>query len=213
VLQAASIVDSEDALAECEPLPRIDLPTDHLAGVFRNFSAYKKGREALLTMQGSLFLKMCGSLRKGSESRRIAIAECIRNVALDPSTSSKPILPDIIAALALPFAPGCELREGDDTGMPLHLLQVPSPNSIPQLQTPNVLQVAAEPSDRREQCTPIRLACIESLRFIASTASGRAKIVACKVYPCLRDAHLVEQDDTVRELIEEVVELTQLDNM
>jgi hypothetical protein len=207
-------VDSEDALVGCEPLPRIDLPTDHLAGVFRNFSAYKKGRDALLTMQGSLFLKMCSSIRKGNDSRRIAIAECIRNVALDPSTSSKAVLPELIAALALPFAPGCELRDGDDTGMPLHLLQVPShTNTTPQPQTPNVLQVAAEPSDRREQCAPVRLACIESLRFIASTASGRSKIVACKVYPCLRDAHLVEQDGSVRELIEEVVELTQLDNM
>ena len=76
--------------------------------------------------------------------------------------------------------------------------------------TRDVLQVAAEPSERREQCAAVRLTCIETLRFIASTASGRSKIVACKVYPCLRDAHLVEQDESIRELVEEVVELTQL---
>ncbi len=127
VEQAASSVESEDAAAECEVLTRQELPTDHLAGVFRNFSAYKKGREALLTMEGSLFLKMCTSLRKGSEARRVAIAESIRNVALDPSTASKPVLPELIATLALPFAPGCELHEEDAKDMPLHLLQVPYP--------------------------------------------------------------------------------------
>jgi hypothetical protein len=95
--------------------------------------------------------------------------------------------------LAFPFAPGCELREGDDSGMSMQLLQV-----------------AAEPAARREASAAVRLACIESLRFVASTASGRSKIVACKVYPCLRDAHLAEQDEVIRDLIEEVVELTQL---
>ncbi len=107
-MRQAVVVEVEDAPEDCERLPRKDLPTDHLAGVFRNFSAYKKGREALLTMEGSLFSKMCDSLRKGSESRRVAIAECIRNVALDPATASNPIVPHIIATLALPFAPGCE---------------------------------------------------------------------------------------------------------
>jgi hypothetical protein len=117
-------------------------------------------------------------------------------VALDPSTCSSAIVPSLITALALPFSPGCELRDGDETSMSMQLLQA-----------------AAEPAERRETSAPVRLACIESLRFIASTATGRKKIVSCKVYPCLRDAHLAEQDDTVRELIEEVVELTQLGDM
>ena len=114
-------------------------------------------------------------------------------MALDPLTTGSPILPSLISTLVLPFAPGCELRDGDETNMPMHLLQV-----------------AAEPCERRETSAAVRLACIESLRYIASTASGRSKIVSCNVYPCLRDAHLVEQDESIRELIEEVVELTQL---
>jgi hypothetical protein len=186
-------LDVDDAVADCEPLPRQELHTDHLAGVFRNFSAFKDGRAALLAVEDSQFLNLCTSLRKGCDARRVAISECARNIALDPATANKAVLPQLIAALTLPFAPGCELRDGDETNMPMHLLQV-----------------AAEPASRREHCAAVRLACIESLRFIASTASGRSKIDKCKIYPCLRDAHLAEQDDTVRELIEEVVELTQL---
>lgn len=186
-------MDVDDAVADCEPLPRQELHTDHLAGVFRNFSAFKDGRAALLAVEDSQFLNLCTSLRKGCDARRVAISECARNIALDPATANKAVLPQLIAALTLPFAPGCELRDGDETNMPMHLLQV-----------------AAEPASRREHCAAVRLACIESLRFIASTASGRSKIDKCKIYPCLRDAHLAEQDDTVRELIEEVVELTQL---
>jgi hypothetical protein len=148
--KAAKNAQSEDSPEDDEPIFRSDLPTDHLAGVFRNFSAYKKGREALLIGDGTLFLKICSSLRHGCENRRVAISECIRNIALDPATCSSAVMPSLIVTLTLPFAPGCELREGDETDMPLPLLKV-----------------AAEPSECRESSLPVRLACIESLRYTA----------------------------------------------
>jgi hypothetical protein len=194
--QAARNADCDGSSQDYDAFFRCNLPTDHLAGVFRNFSAFKKGRDVLLAGEGALFLKICACTRQGSELRRIAVAACVRNVALEPTTFSHPILPSLITTLALPFAPGCELRDGDDTDMPMQLLRV-----------------AAEPAERREISAAVRLACIESLRYIASTATGRKKIVSCKVYPCLRDAHMAEEDETIKELMEEVVELTQLSDM
>ena len=99
--QAASNLDVDDAVADCEPLPRQELHTDHLAGVFRNFSAFKDGRGALQAVEDGLFLNVCASLRKGCDARRVAISECARNIALDPATANKPMLPQLIAALTL----------------------------------------------------------------------------------------------------------------
>ncbi len=64
-----------------------------------------------------------------------------------------------------------------------------------------------ESSKKRESDIVLRLMLVESLLLLTATRKGRDVLRAKKVYPIIRNLHLIEEDDKIKDTCERLVDM------
>lgn len=135
-------------------------------------------------------------LRDPAQDRRLAAASALRNCAMDEA-SHAPLLArtDVLGvALVRLMAPGHPLSEEDLDGAPAEVVAAAK----------RPMQLAPEPH------AEIRLLIVEALLLLCQTLEGRNALRTSKAYPILREWHHEEDDEGVKEALEQIVDRTEL---
>lgn len=166
-----------------------------------NACAAKRGREVLLSNDESDVRKqplnqLLEFLSDGDKDRRLAAASALRNCALDEETHPALVGRTDVLGLALVrlMSPGRPVSESELAGSPK---EVRAAAAVPMCLVP-------------EPHAEIRLLIVEALLLLCQSLAGREALRKCNVYPILREWHMVETDEGVKEAVEQIVDRTQL---
>lgn len=162
----------------------------YVANILANISQLAEGRDFLLKNRGSttLIAELLPQLRSPNVVRRRGIAAAVRNLCFD--TDNHFFLYDqldIPSKMNYVLA-GPELLDEDDK-LGMH---------------PSVYRLGEK--KKREQDKQVRLAAVDCLLLLCTTRSGRTDLRRKKVYPIVRNAHLVEPDEDIGDQIYKLVD-------
>ncbi|CAB4411873.1 unnamed protein product [Rhizophagus irregularis] len=172
-----------------------------LASVFANVSMIPQGRRDFFLSSASYdnvapISKLIIFTEHSNIIRRGGVISCIKNCCfemdhhLDMLSEEKiNILPYILLPLCGPE----EFDTDDMEGMPDDIQLLP-------------------PEKKREPDSHLRITLLESLVLLTTTKQGRDILRQKKVYPVIRQMHLVEKDENVGEIIEKLVNLLMRDD-
>ncbi|KAL2915449.1 Protein hgh1 [Polyrhizophydium stewartii] len=173
-----------------------------LAGVFANLTTSPQGCEFFLsrsTVDNSPRLSKLVVFTEHSDTmRRGGVVSAIKNCCYGASVAKhgEDVLfseeLNLLVYLLLPLAGPEDYTDEEMDGMPDELQFL-------------------EPTKIREPDARIRHTLVETLLLLTTTRYGRDFMRACKVYPIIRQLHLVEKSEAVQEAIEEVVNMLMRD--
>jgi hypothetical protein len=166
-----------------------------------NACSSERGREVLLSAgdddpRMQPLNSVLELLRDNDKDKRLAAASALRNCAL-AETSHRALV-----------------QRTDVLGVALARLLSPArPLTAEELEVvpKEVRDAAAAPLTLKpEPFAEIRLMIIEALLLLCKTREGRDALRTRGAYPVLREWHHVEDDDTVKEALEQIVDRTEL---
>ncbi|GAB9467090.1 hypothetical protein Gpo141_00004449 [Globisporangium polare] len=162
----------------------------YVANILANISQLAEGRDFLLKNRGSttLIAELLPQLRSPNVVRRRGIIAAVRNLCFD--TDNHFFLYD---QLDIPskmnyILAGPELLDEDDK-LGMH---------------PSVYRLGEK--KKREQDKQVRLAAVDCLLLLCTTRNGRNDLRRKKVYPVVRNAHLVEPEEEIGDQIYKLVD-------
>lgn len=162
----------------------------YVANILANISQLAEGRDFLLKNRGSttLIAELLPQLRSPNVVRRRGIAAAVRNLCFD--TDNHFFLYDqldIPSKMNYILAGPEPLDEEDKLGM-----------------HPSVYRLGEK--KKREQDKQVRLAAVDCLLLLCTTRNGRNDLRRKKVYPIVRNAHLVEPEEEIGDQIYKLVD-------
>lgn len=172
---------------------------DYLSYVFADLSQTEKGRSYFTTRQeydGVVpITKLTVFTEHKSDIRRRGVASTIKNVAFD--VASHPMLfaeeeANLLPYILLPLAGPEEYREEETLTMLADLQLLP-------------------PDKKRDSDPTILTTHLETLLLLTSTKEGRVQMREVQVYPIIRECHLNEQDESVQEACDRLVQVLMRD--
>jgi hypothetical protein len=166
-----------------------------------NACASERGRQVLLSAgeddpRKQPLNSLLELLRDDNKDKRLAAASALRNCALAGDSHAALVQrTDIIGvALVRLMSPARPLSEEDLVGAPKEV----------QIAAASPLSLKPEPHPE------IRLMIVESLLLLCQSRAGRDALRMLRAYPVLRNWHLEEDDDGVRDAVESIVDRTEL---
>ena len=179
--------DGKDEVSE-EPI--WDDEYQYVANILANITQVKEGREFLRSSgrQNVPLLKvLVPEMHSANVIRRRGITNMFRNVAFDTEEHAMLFedLDIVTDAMVLLCGPE-ELSDDDKDGMPVRVY-------------------AAGARKVREADEIVRAAVVDLLLLFCATRAGRDCLRSRKLYPIVRDAHLVEENDEIGEQIYKLV--------
>lgn len=189
-----------NAFMEGEPEPEgVDANTgdakwdddyQYVANVLSNISQLQEGRDFLTKHRGdtTLVAALMPQLRSPNVVRRRGIASMVRNLCFDTDNhfylyDQLDVPTKMMYLLAGPEA----LEEEDKIGM-----------------HPSIYRLGDK--KKREVDSQVRLYAVDSLLLLCTTRNGRNDLRRKKVYPIVRNAHLVESDEEIGDQIYKLVD-------
>lgn len=189
-----------NAFLEGEPEPEgVDKDTgdakwdddyQYVANILSNISQLEQGRDFLMKRRGdtTLVAALLPQLRSPNVVRRRGIASMVRNLCFDTDNhfylyDQLDIPSKVMYLLAGPEP----LDEEDKAGM-----------------HPSVYRLGDK--KKRENDRHVRLYAVDSLLLLCTTRNGRNELRRKKVYPIVRNAHLVEPDEEIGDQIYKLVD-------
>ena len=167
----------------------------YVANILANITQVEEGREFLWQQPNTKFLieELLPQLRSPNVIRRRGICNMYKNLAFEKQFHEKlfdkiQLVPKLLFLIAGPE----KLSEDDKRGMDFSLTML-------------------RETKCREHDEEVRGAVIDTLLLLCATRDGRERCRAAKVYPIVRDAHLVEQSDVIGEQIYKLVGLLMRD--
>lgn len=162
----------------------------YVANILANISQLAEGRDFLLKNRGSttLIAELLPQLRSPNVVRRRGISAAVRNLCFD--TDNHFFLYDqldIPSKMNYILAGPEPLDEDDKLGM-----------------HPSVYRLGEK--KKREQDKQVRLAAVDCLLLLCTTRNGRNDLRRKKVYPIVRNAHLVEPEEEIGDQIYKLVD-------
>lgn len=162
----------------------------YVANILANISQLEQGRAFLLKNRGdtTLVAALLPQLRSPNVIRRRGIAAVLRNLSFD--TDNHFFLYD---QLDLP-------------SKMMYLLAGPEPLDEDEKigMHPDVYNLGDK--KKRETDSQVRLAAIDCLLLLCTTRNGRTDLRRKKVYPIVRNAHLVESNEEISEQVYKLVD-------
>ncbi|KAF0714310.1 hypothetical protein AaE_011604 [Aphanomyces astaci] len=178
--------------------PKWDDDYQYVANVLANITQLEEGRAFLLrlrTKQGqpgqvqSLVHVLLPQVHSANVIRRRGIIQAIRNLCFDSDNHFFLYdTLDIVVHLQRRLAGPEPLEDADKVGMSSSVLAVLGPKK------------------KRETDAQVRKDIVECLLLLCSSRNGRNILRQKKVYPIIRNAHLVEADEDVSEQIYKLVD-------
>ncbi|RKO98952.1 hypothetical protein CXG81DRAFT_15232 [Caulochytrium protostelioides] len=171
---------------------------DHLAGLFGNISQTEVGAKFFSgnskVDNEPRLSKLLPFLKHPSLVRRRGVTSVFVNTAFRPSTHDYLLNPELnfLSYILLPLCGDEDFSEEDMEGMPDDLQML-------------------EPGNAREPDAGIRYLLVQQLLLLTQTRKGREILRANKVYPVIRQLHLWEQDEDVKDVIERLVNMLMRD--
>ncbi|KAJ0408415.1 hypothetical protein ATCC90586_009190 [Pythium insidiosum] len=169
---------------------RWDDEFQYVAVILANITQLDEGRQFVLKMRGgkSLVEALLPQLRSPNAIRRRGIAALVKNLCFDQDS---------------------HFYLYDQLDVPsklVYLLAGPEPLDADEKlgMHPDVYKLGDK--KKRENDRHVRLACIEALLLLCTSRNGRNDLRRKKVYPIVRNAHLVEPDDEVGDQIYKLVD-------
>ncbi|CAG8532726.1 5383_t:CDS:2 [Racocetra persica] len=170
-----------------------------LASVFANVTMLPQGREYFLTNASYDNVTPLSKLIIFTEHpniiRRGGVISCIKNCCFAIEHHLDMLSPSKINVLPYILLPLCGPEEfdlDDIEGMPEDIQFLPS-------------------DKKRESDAYLRQTLLESLVLLTTTRQGRTILRQKKVYPVVRQMHLVEQDENVSIVVEQIVNMLMRD--
>lgn len=162
----------------------------YVANILANISQLAQGRDFLLKNRGNttLIAELLPQLRSPNVVRRRGIAAVVRNLCFD--TDNHFFLYDqldIPSKMNYLLAGPEPLDEDDKVGM-----------------HPSVYRLGEK--KKREQDKQVRLCAVDCLLLLCTTRNGRNDLRRKKVYPIVRNAHLVEPEEEIGDQIYKLVD-------
>lgn len=162
----------------------------YVANILANISQLEEGRNFLLKNRGSttLIAELVPQLRSPNVVRRRGISAAVRNLCFD--TDNHFFLYDqldIPSKMNYLLAGPEPLDEDDKVGM-----------------HPSVYRLGEK--KKREQDKQVRLCAVDCLLLLSTTRNGRNDLRRKKVYPIVRNAHLVEPEEDIGDQIYKLVD-------
>jgi len=129
---------------------------------------------------------------------RLGAASLLRNLAMDTSAHSHLVDHDFIAYALVPLIFGGDAPDEDDLDGAPEKVRLAS-------------RAAAKSSERgAEPELEVRVALVEALLLLCKSDEGREALKKQRAYPVLRNLHRNEENERVREIIESIVDRTEL---
>ncbi|KAF1330096.1 hypothetical protein FI667_g5281, partial [Globisporangium splendens] len=162
----------------------------YVANILANISQLAEGRDFLLKNRGNttLIAELLPQLRSPNVVRRRGITSVVRNLCFD--TDNHFFLYDqldIPSKMNYLLAGPEPLDEDDKVGM-----------------HPSVYRLGEK--KKREQDKQVRLYAVDCLLLLCTTRNGRNDLRRKKVYPIVRNAHLVEPEEEIGDQIYKLVD-------
>jgi hypothetical protein len=162
----------------------------YVANILANISQLEEGRQFLLKHRhhNTLVAELLPQLRSPNVIRRRGIAALVRNLCFD--TDHHFFLYDqldVVSQMMYVLAGPEPLGEDEKKGM-----------------HPSVYRLGEK--KKREIDQQVRLAAVECLLLLCTTRNGRNDLRKKKVYPIVRNAHLVEQVEEIGDQIYKLVD-------
>ncbi|CAI2161811.1 15518_t:CDS:2 [Funneliformis geosporum] len=171
-----------------------------LASVFADMAMIAQGREFFLNSASSYdkvapLSKLIVFTEHPNIIRRGGVVSCIKNCCFATDFHLDMLSEDKINVLPYILLPLCgpeEFDNDDMEGMPDDIQFLP-------------------PNKKREPDSHLKRTLLESIVLLTSTRQGRDILRKKKVYPVLRQMHLVENDEQVGDVIEQIVNMIMRD--
>ncbi|CAI5714348.1 unnamed protein product [Hyaloperonospora brassicae] len=170
--------------------PKWDDEYQYVANILANISQLEQGRDFLLKMRQSTSLAgaLLLQLKSPNVVRRRGVTAALKNLCFDSDNhfylyDQLDLPTHMMVLLAGPE----ELDEDDKMGM-------------------NPVVYSQGTRKKREHDRLVRLAAVDCLLLLCTTRNGRKELRRKKVYPIIRDAHLVEPDDEIGDQIYKLVD-------
>lgn len=162
----------------------------YVANILANISQLEQGRDFLLKHRSetTLIAELVPQLRSPNVVRRRGIAAAMRNLCFD--TDNHFFLYDQL----------------DVPTKMSYLLAGPEPLDADDMAGMHPSLYRLGEKKRREQDKQVRLAAIDCLLLLCTTRNGRNDLRRKKVYPIVRNAHLVEPEEEVGDQIYKLVD-------
>ncbi|RLN87945.1 hypothetical protein BBJ28_00006978 [Nothophytophthora sp. Chile5] len=189
-----------NAFLESEPEPEgVDAATgdakwddeyQYVANILANISQLEQGRAFLLKMRQntSLVGALMPQLKSPNVVRRRGVAAALKNLCFDSDNHFYLYDQlDVPTNMMLLLAGPEPLDEEDKLGM-------------------NPVVFSQGDKKKREQDRQVRLAAVDCLLLLCTTRNGRKDLRRKKVYPIIRNAHLVEPDEEIGDQIYKLVD-------
>ncbi|TYZ62402.1 hypothetical protein PybrP1_010212 [[Pythium] brassicae (nom. inval.)] len=162
----------------------------YVANILANISQLEQGRDFLLKNRGgtTLVAELVPQLRSPNVVRRRGIAAAVRNLCFD--TDNHFFLYDQL----------------DVPSKMSYLLAGPEPFDADDRAGMHPSLYRLGDKKKREQDKQVRLAAVDCLLLLCTTRNGRNDLRRKKVYPVVRNAHLVEPDEEVGDQIYKLVD-------
>ncbi|TMW63206.1 hypothetical protein Poli38472_002147 [Pythium oligandrum] len=162
----------------------------YVAVILGNISQLEEGRQFILKVRNgkTLIEALLPQLRSPNLVRRRGITALIKNLCFD--TDSHFLLYDHL----------------DIPSKLMYLLAGPEPLDPEEKigMHPDVYKLG--PKKKREHDRFVRLACVDALLLLGTSRNGRNNLRQKKVYPIIRNAHLVEPDEEIGDQIYKLVD-------
>uniref|UniRef100_H3GFD9 Protein HGH1 homolog n=1 Tax=Phytophthora ramorum TaxID=164328 RepID=H3GFD9_PHYRM len=170
--------------------PKWDDEYQYVANILANISQLEQGRDFLLKMRQSTSLAgaLLTQLKSPNAVRRRGVTAALKNLCFDTDNhfylyDQLDIPTHMMYLLAGPE----ELDEDDKMGM-------------------NPIVYSQGNKKKREKDRLVRLAAVDCLLLLCTTRNGRKELRRKKVYPIIREAHLVEPDEEIGDQIYKLVD-------
>lgn len=170
--------------------PKWDDEFQYVANILANISQLEQGRAFLLKMRQNTSLAgaLLPQLKSPNVVRRRGVTAALKNLCFDTDNhfylyDQLDVPTHMMCLLAGPE----ELDEDDKIGM-------------------NPVVYSQGDKKKRENDRLVRLAAVDSLLLLCTTRNGRKELRRKKVYPIIRNAHLVEPDEEIGDQIYKLVD-------
>ncbi|ETW03621.1 hypothetical protein H310_05024 [Aphanomyces invadans] len=187
-----------DGLDPATNEPKWDDDYQYVANVLANITQLEEGRAFLLQLRPkqnqpghvqSLVHVLLPQVHSPNVVRRRGVIQALRNLCFDSDNHFFLYdTLDIVAHMQRRLAGPEPMEDSDKVGMPASVLAV------------------LNPKKKRETDAQVRKDIIECLLLLCSSRNGRNILRQKKVYPIVRNAHLVEADEDVSDQIYKLVD-------
>lgn len=161
--------------------PQWDDEVQYVANVFANVTQLQSGRDFLLQERtGETLIELLVSqFHSPNVVRRRGLANMVKNLCFETDLHAYLLTElDVLNLILFRLVGPEDLSEDDREGM-------------------NPLITRLGRRKTRERDAVVRLALVDALLLLCVTQKGRVVLRQAKTYPIIRDAHVVEDDDTI----------------